>query len=190
MVQEINPQDCPADLMAELVATATRDEPAGLARLDVLLETYDGDPRLHFLRGSLLASAEAYALARQSMQRAVDIAPGYAVARFQLGLLEMSSGDAAAALETLQPLEALPPDNPLRLFARGLNHLVADDFVQTVQCLKEGIALNTEIPAINHDMQLIVDQALEAMKGQGADAAPVSAAHLLLQQYAGKGPKH
>jgi len=189
MVQHADLQECPADLMSGLIETATRDEAAGLARLDDLLEAYGGDPRLHFLRGSLLAAAKAYGEAREAMQRAVDIAPGYGVARFQLGLLELSSGDAAAAMATLQPLESLPPDNPLRLFALGLARLVVDDFVAAIQLLKEGMARNTEIPAMNRDMQLIVDEALAKLSEAGPDAEPVSSAHLLLQQYANRAAK-
>ena len=189
MVQQARSEDCPAELMTELIATATRDERAGLARLDALLEDYGGDARLHFLRGSLLASGQAYVEAREAMQKAIDIAPGYAVARFQLGLLELSSGDAAAAISTLQPLEALPADNALNLFARGLLHLMADDFVQAIRFLREGMAHNTDIPAMNADMKLIVDQAQATLDGKGTESEPVSSAHLLLQQYANKAAK-
>src|SRR5260221_14244355 len=57
------------------------------------------------------------------MQRAVEIAPHYALARFQLGFLQFTSGDAAAAEATWRPLEALPGDSPLRLFSGGVRAL-------------------------------------------------------------------
>jgi tetratricopeptide (TPR) repeat protein len=189
MVDEANAEECPADLVADLVAVAGRDGSAGLARLDILLKDYGGDARLHFLRGSLLAAAQDYGGARVAMQAAVDLAPGYAVARFQLGLLELSSGDGAAALATLQPLEGLPADNPLRLFALGLQRLAADDFDQAIRFLREGVARNTEIPAMNKDMTLIIDEAQARLNGQGGDGEPMSQAHFLLQQYANKSRK-
>lgn len=184
--------ECPPERMSELIATATRDEREGLALLDGLLDAYAGDARLHFLRGSLLAAVRDYGEARLAMQQAVAVAPGYALARFQLGLLELSSGEPAAAIETWRPLEALPAEHPLRLFARGLNHMIVDDFGPAIELLERGMTGNDEIPALNRDMQLLVDGMRE--KAGGGAAEPVSSAHLLLQQYAhrpgkpGEGP--
>lgn len=185
MADQIQLEECPAEAMADLIAAVQRDERAGVPKIDTLLATYGGDPRLHFLRGSLLAGAEAYGEAREAMQRAVDLAPGYAVARFQLGLLQLSSGDAGAAMATLQPLEGLPADNPLRLFTLGLQRLVVDDFANAIRFLREGVARNTEIPAMNNDMLLIVEQAQARLDGTDG-GEPTSQAHFLLQQYANK----
>lgn len=190
MVQELHPEECPPDEMAKLVEVATQDDRKGLARLETLLGAYDGDARLHFLRGSLLAAVGEYDAAQLAMQRAVDIAPGYGVARFQLGLLELSSGDAAAAMATLKPLETLPPNNPLHLFARGLQHLVVDEFESAIEFLRAGIAENTDNPAMSADMRLIIEQAEAKLNETRGEDDPVSAAHFLLQQYSPRGAKH
>lgn len=177
-------EQCPPEQMGELVAAAQKDEREALALLDTLLQAYHGDPRLHFLRGSLLAARREYAEARQAMQQAIGIAPAYALARFQLGLLELSSAEPAAAIETWRPLETLPPASPLRLFAQGLNHMIVDDFGPAIALLEEGMANNTEVEPLNHDMQILIDGMREKMGAPAAEAEPISSAHFLLQQYA------
>jgi tetratricopeptide (TPR) repeat protein len=174
--------------LTEVIAVAERDGPAGLKRLESLLQAYGGDARLHFLKGSLLAAQGAYPQAREAMQAAVRLAPGFAVARFQLGLLELSSGEAAAAVETLRPLETLPPDSALYLFARGLNHLIVDDFGPAIDLIEQGMAQNRDNPAMNRDMQLLVDGMRATSSDPAPGSEPVSAAHLLLQQYGNRTP--
>lgn len=181
--------DCPSDLLAEAVSAARTDTLAGVRQCDALLLDYPDDPRLCFLRGSLLAGLSRFGEARASMARAVDLAPGFALARFQLGLLELSSGDAVAAKATWRKLEDLASDNALRVFAEGLGHLIADRFDETNRLLKQGIALNKENPAINADMQLILDKLNEGDSNPHS-GEPISAAHLLLQQYTDRTTKH
>lgn len=183
---------CPPDLLAEALDVVRADDAGGLARLDALLGDYPGDAQLHFLRGSVLAGVKRYEEARDAMRRAVELAPLYAVARFQLGLLELSSGDGAAADETLAPLEQLGGANALALLARGLRLMMRDEFEGALAALREGVARNSENPAINRDMGLIIAE-LEAKVGGGDGPAgdePTTSTHMLLQQLAAKGPKH
>src|SRR5271167_2708654 len=109
---------CPADKLQALIVQG--DTGDGPRRLDDLISAYPEDPRLQFLKGSRLAGQGDYRAARTAMRRAVDIAPDYVVARFQLGLLELSSGEPIAAQETWGPLHGLPRDNFVRLFVEGL----------------------------------------------------------------------
>lgn len=185
----------PDELLQPVLLQIQENGEQGLARLDELLQLYENDTRLHFLRGSVLAGLEQYAEARVAMQKAIDIAPGYAIARFQLGFLELTSGDARAAQSTWLPLLNLPSDNPLNLFVQGLNKLIVDDFVGTIALLEAGIALNTELLPMNKDMGLIVQQAREKLDSQvitePAEAQEVeSGAHFLLKQYSFKDTKH
>ena len=197
---------CSDETLAELLALAGGDEPAALARIDALLETCPDDPRLHFLKGSLLAAQERYAEGVAAMRQAVAIAPDYDIARFQLGLLELSSGDAEAADATLQPLADAGEENALSLFALGLRHLARDNFDRAEALLRQGIELNVEHPLVSRDMQLMLAGIADARAAQGAlaDLPPaeadtgtemateedVSADHLLLQRYADKSTKH
>ena len=182
--------ECPPEQLTEALALIQHDDEKGLERLEALLGDYPRDPRLHFLKGSVLAGVRRYDEGLQAMRTAVQIAPGYAIARFQLGFLELTSGQALAAEETWLPLEALPADNPLQLFARGLKHLARDEFERAEADLREGMRLNRELPQLNNDMQLILDNIAGLDKGPPGDDEPVSSAHMLLQQYAAKPTKH
>ena len=168
MTNRLDTELCPPDRLQEVLQTAGQDDAAGLNQLDHLLAVYRGDARLHFLKGSLQAGLQNYDQARESMSQAVALAPDFALARFQLGLLALSSGDPDAALVTWEPLQNLTPDHALRLFARGLQYLIADDFPAALETLRLGIASNTELPVLNRDMQMVIDEALAKSGSAGA----------------------
>jgi tetratricopeptide (TPR) repeat protein len=179
---------CPADKLQALIVQG--DAGDGARRLDDLIAAYPGDARLQFLKGSQLAGRGDYRAARAAMRRAIDIAPDYVVARFQLGLLELSSGEPIAAQETWGPLHGLPRENFVRLFVEGLCHLIRDDFADAVRYLQDGIALNRENAPMNRDMQLVIDEIrLKQKNGQAGEPA-ASSVDLLLQQAALKSRKH
>jgi Flp pilus assembly protein TadD len=190
MAEQASPDTCPADLLAEAIETTRRDDAEGLRRVEVLARDYPRDARLHFLLGSLLAGLGRYGEAHAAMRAAVEIAPGYAIARFQLGFLELTSGDAAAAEATWRPLLELPPTDPLRLFAGGLGHLARDEFAAATDLLAQGMARNTDNPAMNADMQLLIDRMRETQADQARRDEPISVAHLLLRQYVDKSTRH
>ena len=179
---------CPDDRIKSLLQAMERNSGVAMLDLDEALRSFPGDPRLHFLKGSMLASAEDFAGARQAMRRAVEIAPDYAVARIQLGLLLLSSGEAVPAQEALGPLLSLPDDSYLRHFAMGLYALIRDEFEDAAKQLRHGMALNRDNPPMNRDMQLIID-GMEGKTGKRDRAKPVSTVDLLLQQAALKANK-
>lgn len=183
-------ESCPDMLLAEAIELAGNDDAAGRERVAALLGDYSSDPRLHFLYGSLLAAEGRYEEARMSMRRSVELAPDYEIARFQLGLLELSSGDAAAADLTLDPLADSHSEAALPLFARGLRHLARDELAAAADLLRRGIARNHDHPLVSRDMELIIARIEEGGTGRDESGEPVSAAHLLLQEYAAKSTKH
>lgn len=180
---------CPDNQMTELLGKVQADDQAGLAAIDLMLVQYPSDPRLHFLKGSVLAGVQRYEEGRAAMRRAIEIAPGFELARFQLGFLEFTSGMATEAFQTWTPFDALPETAPFRLFAMGLVYLAQDDFAECDRLLRQGIELNKEHPLINGDMQLILNEIaprLDAANDSGAAepaATSASAAHQLLQQF-------
>lgn len=178
---------CPNTSMSALIASVGNDEAVGLRELDALLADYPRDPRLHFLKGSLLAAKEEYPAARAAMRHAVDLAPDYAIARFQLGFLLLTSGEAKAAEQVWVPLLSLAPENSLRVFATGLGHMIRDEFDDAIRILEDGIARNNENPAMNRDMQLLIT---EMRNRQGTGEPPTSSVDLLLRQSAMKSTKH
>lgn len=180
---------CPDNKLSPLLALAGDANLRGMRELDDVLKDYPSDPRLHFLRGSILAARQDYSGARASMRRAIDLAPDYAVARFQLGLLLLTSGEAYAAQEVWGPLHLLPSEQYLRSFVLGLCHLIRDEFAEAVRLLKEGISRNRENPAMNKDMQLIIDE-IQRKLDAGTSAPAASSVDLLLQQAALKATRH
>ena len=179
---------CPDDVMASIIRQLQTDDAGGLATIASLQISYPFDPRLHFLNGSVLAGLQRYDESRGAMARAIEIAPDYALARFQLGFLDLTSGRAVDAIGVWQPLFNLSEEEPLRIFAEGLTNLVGDNFAEARRLLLKGIELNTDNPMISTDMQLILDEIKDGVpQSAGAPTAdpstPSSAAHMLLQQY-------
>lgn len=172
---------CPDQELQALADRIGGHEASAGSEIDPMLKQYPEDPRLHFLKGSLLAGKGDYSAAREVMRRAVDLAPDYAVARFQLGFLALTCGEPYAAQEVWGPLFSLAPDNCLREFAVGLCHLIHDEFPAAIDALERGISLNRDNAPMNRDMQLIIEAVRQKMRASGT-AAPVSTVDFLLQQ--------
>ena len=183
---------CPEAALVGLTQLADNNTERGLEETDRLLTTFAADPRLHFLKGSLLAALQRYAEAAQPMYKAIELEPAFHIARFQLGLLLLSGGDAARAAQVWQPLGALETDDPLRLFSDGLQHLARDAFSDAERLLREGMVQNVEHPPLNNDIQLFLDQIANrdsATSGSEPDEAS-SETHWLLQVAASRHTKH
>ena len=180
----------PDDLLQPVLGQMQRNDEGALAGLDELVERYGRDARLHFLRGSLLAGLERYPEARIAMEKAVGIAPGFDLARFQLGFLELTSGDVTAAQSTWIPLLNLPPEDPVKLFVLGLNKMIIDEFDSAITLLEEGISRNTVLPPLNQNIALIVAEIRAKQVTQDPAQEVESGANFLLKQYAFKDTKH
>jgi Flp pilus assembly protein TadD len=184
--------DMEIQLCAEEALTATlnilqSDDETGLIQLTNLLRQYPLDPRLHFLQGSVLAGMQRYEEGRGAMARAVEIAPSFGLARFQLGFLELTSGLADAAKATWEPFGELAENAPFRILSIGLNCLARDEFAECDSLLRKGMQANTEHPLINNDMQLILDEIRDKMPAEQGDdevgLQPASVTGMLLQQF-------
>ncbi len=190
MVDQRLAEQCPDERVMDAVALVESDSTAALSMFPRLCAEFPSDPRLRFLFGSVLAGAGEYAQARSEMMEALRISPSYAIARFQLGLLELTSGEPHAAEATWRLLDDLPADDPLRVMAGGLKSLARDQFSDAVRQLEHGITLNTQFPALNLDMRLLINE-IAAVAARGAEPPQeTSAAHLLLQQYKTKPTRH
>lgn len=172
----------PQDQMEELLEALSSG--GGADVIDAALAACPEDPRLHFLRGSVLAGERRYDEARQAMGHAVELAPDYAIARFQLGFLQFTSGNVVEAAQAWDGLQSLPSEHALRLFAEGLMRLPADDVQGAVALLRKGIDANGENPALNRDMQMLIDELLRAGETPPEDE-PTSETQLLLRQLGG-----
>lgn len=185
---------CPPEKMQQLVAAMQHTE--GVAQIDDMLTKYPGDARLHFLKGSILVGESKPIEGHAALSRAVELDPGFALARFQLGFFQLTSAEPDAARETWAPLiDQLPENHYLRVFAEGLDALIDDKFTETIDTLRKGQVLNNENPPLNNDMQLIIDRCQEVLKGGdgtgGAEAdekseVETSVVSLILGQQTGK----
>jgi tetratricopeptide (TPR) repeat protein len=187
---------CPDDELQDLMSAMQSDDRDELAKADRLILAYGEDARLHFLRGSMLAGIGRPIEALSSLRRAVELAPDFAIARYQLGFFQLTSGEAADALSTWGPIALLHDGHYLRFFVGGLTHLIRDEFDEAIARLEEGITANDENPALNGDIRLIIDQvrAVQQANSAGAsgaadeDGGSASATSFLLDQLAGRRP--
>ncbi|WP_425999040.1 tetratricopeptide repeat protein [Caulobacter sp. DWR1-3-2b1] len=180
---------CPQPKLTAALQAAGQGDDAGLDAVNALLRDYWDDPTLHFLKGSLLAALKRYDDARLAMGRALEIAPDYPVARFQLGLLHLSSGNADAARQVWAPLDGLPAEDPLRLFARGLDLMARDEFDAARTLLEAGLAANGNGP-MNADIRLILEQMDRPGPVAGGEGDATSSAHFLLAQQGARRTTH
>lgn len=169
--------------MNQLVSVMGTDETAALQRLDTLAGDYPRDARLPFLKGSMLVGQGRTIEGHNALSQAVQMAPEFAIARFQLGFLELTSGEPDRAMQSWQPLKGqLPDGHYLRLFVEGLEALARDDFDTIETQLLAGIAANTENEPLNDDMRLILSK-IEPLKVRTPQAdTEVSATSFLLGQ--------
>lgn len=153
-------------------------------RLNEAVLAFPADARLRFLLGSVLAGQQEYTRALSQLEFAVQLDPHFEIARFQLGSLRFTSGDAEGARQAWQPLDALPDEHPLKCFKNGCEALMQDLFESAVFWLGQGIAANTENPHLNQDMQLLLQRTLEQINepqvNAASDAGPT---HLLISGY-------
>lgn len=182
---------CDDEQMREVLSLAEANSEGAVAAIDELLTACPRDPRLYFLKGSLLVGLKRFIGAHKAMSQALAIAPDYHLARFQLGFFELTSGETEAARQTWQPLDALPAGHWIRLFTDGLRHLADDRFTECIAKLRAGIDANDENLPLNADMQLIIEQCerLTGSEDSPADAEDISATSFLLGRSTG-GRRH
>jgi len=196
-----------------LALEASRREDAGraLAYLKEASGRPDASPQALFMLGSEYAQLGLIDDAKASVARAVEVGPELIIARFQLGMLHVTSGEVDAARAAWAPLVALSADHPqayLATFHKGMLHLVADEFDDAVATLGAGLAQNLENEALNNDMRRVID-AIEHLPGRSPQApatvspqpetapAPAPAAdadvepsHLFINAYTQRGKPH
>ncbi|HEX8611904.1 MAG TPA: tetratricopeptide repeat protein [Telluria sp.] len=145
---------------------------ASLSYLKEAVGRADATAPAHLLLGAGYAQLQMYDRAAAEMESALAVDPTFAIARFQLGLLQLTSGDGERAMSTLLPLQELDEQHALHQFGSGLIHLMRNEFAATLACMARGMELNTDNPALNTDMQLIVDKVNALPPEALAAAAP------------------
>ena len=162
---------CDETRLMALVNAYQQQAPDRERQTQALLAEFPEDARLHFMLGSMLIGEGRLIEGHAAMARAVALAPDYAIARFQLGLFQLTSGEADNALETWGRLDRLPDGHYLRHFVDGL---------------RAGIAANSETPPLNNDMNLIISKCkdLKTTPRQTDAGEQLSETALILQHFA------
>lgn len=179
----------PDDELREAAARLQADTDGAEQALDRLIARYPEDPRLHFMKGSILAGSGRAIEAHRALARAVELAPDYSLARYQLGFFELTSGEPKNALGTWGPLLAEPEGSYLRKFVEGMTHLIRDEFALAVAMFEKGIALNSENEPMNDDIRLLIEECRKLQRPHGArpsEDPELSATSLMLEQLGGK----
>jgi tetratricopeptide (TPR) repeat protein len=95
----------------------------------------------------------------EEFRQALEIEPGMAAARFQLGLLFLCNARVEEALDAWQPLEkAVPAGDPYAVFAGGLTKLARDEFTAAATELRRGMEINRVNAALNADMKRVLER--------------------------------
>jgi hypothetical protein len=110
----------------------------------------------HLLAGAAHAEAGRLNEAENEFAAALLHAPQLHIARFQLGLLQWSSGRHAVALVTWQPLMALPAGVDLGHFARGFRLWAVSDLPGATAEFRQGVGCCGNAP-LAQDMRKLLD---------------------------------
>jgi hypothetical protein len=151
------------------------------------IEAAPTDARCHYMLGAEYAQIGMFDRAGEQMASAIALDPGLHAARFQLGLLQLSSRQLELAQQTWAGLDVLGTDHPFVLFKSGLLHLACDEFSECLACLRRGIERNDFNAPLNVDMQRVIDET-EPLASSSASAAAVAEpadghGHLFINAY-------
>ena len=185
----MNPSTLDDDELLHLALHAGRehrhDEAIGYLKRAV--HEFPNSAKAHYLLGAEHAQIGLYERAVAEMDEAVRLDPALAVARFQLGLLQLTTGHSRAAELAWQPLDQLPHHHPLYLFKSGLLHLIRDELPACILALEQGITNNVDNEPLNEDMRRVLND-LQQRTGvaKSAPDEPAQfggASHALLSAY-------
>lgn len=149
-----------------------------------------------FLLGAECAALGDMAQAEAAFANATRLAPEFPMARYQLGLLQFSSGRAAMALLTWQPLLSLPDTDPLPHFVNGFTALAEDLFDEALYHYQRGLTLNTTNEALSGDIERVItgikalNPAVSAADNERPSSGDAGDNHVLLTNYQQQGRAH
>lgn len=170
-------------------ASAAGDGGPALAYLKLALSKAPGHAKAHWAIATEYAALRMPDRAAEHFARAVTLDPTQPVARFQYGLLHLTSGDTAQARALWEPLDELPADSPLRLFKEGLLHMAHDEFDQALALLEAGLAHPDVLGPLRSDMEMAVSRIRGVMQvaaqhgGAVAETAPTADGDVLVQSH-------
>lgn len=171
-------------LLAELEHTQGNQT---IEKLQAAAEQHPNDARPLLLLAAEFMHIGKLDKAEATYTIALGRAPDFAIARFQLGLLQFSSGRSSMAIVTWSRLDALADDHYLKLFKTGFLTMGAGNYDEALKLFQTGIKANSENPPLNHDIQKVIqklqnDHALNALESEAIKPS-ANESHLLVSAY-------
>lgn len=154
-----------------------------ISYLKATAQKEEGNAKIYFMLGAEHAQIGLYDRAILEFQQALELDSSLGVARFQLGLLQLTMGEGNAALHSWGPLGALPEEEPLRLFKEGIEHLMANRFEECRALIERGITNNQSLPVLNQDMRQVLERVEQVVAESGGEASDDGTSHLWLSAY-------
>lgn len=143
--------------LTDAEAAAERgDHTTALRLLKAAAAEAPADTAIAYRLGAECAHLELFDAAEAEMTRALTGAE-HPVARFHLGLLQITRGRFDEALDTWQALDALPDTHALRRYKQAFEHLAQDAFDPARERLQAGLAASGSAPALDRDMRRLLD---------------------------------
>ncbi|WUR12428.1 tetratricopeptide repeat protein [[Empedobacter] haloabium] len=162
------------------------DSASAIAYLKEAVSRADATAAAHYLLGAEYAQIRLYDRAMDEMEAAIALDPALWTARLQLALLYLGANKEERAADALRPLAEMGDDAALQQFATGLLALIGNDMQRAIQALADGIERNESNPALNGDMQRIIDEIGRRLEEAPQPAEDSEGAdHILLSAYAG-----
>ncbi|MCU7919019.1 MAG: tetratricopeptide repeat protein [Candidatus Thiodiazotropha sp. (ex Epidulcina cf. delphinae)] len=166
MMEHINRLE-PDELMHLALHASNNNHPdEAISLLKDLINKTPYNAEALYLLGALHAEIGMYDRAKEEISKALEYEPNLVPARFQLGLLHLTSGNVDLAEKTWSDLEELGEKDCFFLFKRGLLSLAQDRFDSCIEDLSRGIALNSFNEPLNKDMSRIIEAAEKTINEQ------------------------
>ena len=154
------------------------------ALIDRAIRLAPGSGLPYYLRATNQAEVGLHDLAEANFTACLNRAPGFSIARFQLGLLQYTMAREALAVATWEPLMGLADDHALKLYVQALVCLMSKDGAGAARLLERGLAALPCNPALNNDMARLLERVRDSANGSTSDTPdPVHAAHFLIGAY-------
>ncbi|AJX14429.1 tetratricopeptide repeat protein [Burkholderia ubonensis] len=148
---------CPDDTMRDAIDAMQADDAAAIRLLTDAAGRWPNDHRIRFLRGAVHAASHRYDEARVDFETSLDLAPAFLIARFMLGFLDLTHGNAPRAADSWQALDMLPEGHTLRMLKAGLLDLANDRFDTAIAQLRAGMSSNEAYPLINRYISAVIE---------------------------------
>lgn len=187
MLDQNPPPDLQSLLQQGIAASNTQESDAALEIFVRCIQAYPSAPQPHLLIAAEHAAHRRFEQAENAFASAILLAPDLHVARYQLGLLQMTWERAVMALLTWQPLLLLPEDNPLVHFVRGYAALANDDFTTAANHFEVGLDLKNENAPMAEDIKKVLlkvrEIILQKAENGSSPAEDMPQQHVLLSNY-------